>query len=94
MSKLSKQQVINNLIEIYASDTSVRDAMIPQIKQECENIHQTLGIPPVDWGFLHLPAKLQTTNPEVYFTRLMEIYFALHGEKWIRELYKRNKQTA
>lgn len=93
MAKLSKQQLISNLIEIYSNDTSVRDAMIPQIKAEIEREQTMLGLSAYDWDFMRLPQKLQQTNPEIYFTRLMELYFSNKGDKWLREMYTNNKES-
>jgi hypothetical protein len=90
MAKLSKQQIITNLIEIYGRDTTVRDTMIPQIRAELERIQEMLGLPAFDWDYMRLPNKLLETRPDLYFTRLMEVYFANKGDKWIREQYKLN----
>jgi len=88
MSKLSQHQIRINLIKIYGSDTTVRDAMIPQIRAELERQQVLLGLPKVDWDRLHLPTTLQSADPEAYFIRLMMAYFASKGDKWLREQYK------
>jgi hypothetical protein len=90
MAKLSKQQIITNLIEIYGSDTTVRDTMIPQIKAEIEREQEMLSLPAYDWTYMRLSDKFLETRPDLYFTRLMEIYYSNKGDKWLRELYKRN----
>jgi len=90
MSKLSQHQIRLNLIEIYGSDTTVRDCMIPQIRAEVEREQTLLGLPPVDWNRLHLPDSLKETDIEAYFFRLMMVYFSNKGDKWLRELYRNN----
>jgi hypothetical protein len=93
MSKLSKQQIITNLIEIYGSDIKVRNYLIPQIKAEIAREEVMLGLPNkavanLDFTFVNLPESQRTT--EVYFQRLMEIYYSNKGNKWLREVYKSN----
>jgi hypothetical protein len=93
MSKLSKQQIITNLIEIYGSDIKVRNYLIPQIKEEIAREEVMLGLPNkavanLDFTFVNLPESQRTT--EVYFQRLMEIYYSNKGNKWLREVYKSN----
>jgi len=93
MSKLSQHQIRLNLIEIYGSDTKVRDAMIPQIKAEIEREEAMLGLPNkaianLDFTFVSLPESHRTT--EVYFMHLMLMYFSNKGDKWLRELYRNN----
>ena len=92
MAKLSKAVMVAELIEIYGTDTVVRDKMIPQIKQEINKQQTMLGLPEYDFAYMRLPDSLLTTQPEIYFTRLMELFFSNKKDHWVKELYKANKK--
>ena len=90
MAKLSKDKMTADLINHYSSDASVRDALIPQIRAEMQRHNDALGIGTIDWAFMRLPDSLLAQHPQVYFERLMTIWFDYHGYDWVREQYNNN----
>jgi len=90
MAKLSKQQMIEDLIELYSSDATVRDRMIPQIKNELQRINDQMQLGAIDWDFMRLSDAFYQRNPSAYFAMLMNYFFAMRDYNYVREQYNIN----
>ena len=93
MPKISRDTMIQRLIELYNSDAEVRARMIPEIQQELQRLNLVLGLGEIDWDFMRLPKKLLEQNPTVYFERLMQHFYQQHNYAWIADLYQRNRDA-
>lgn len=90
MAKLSKQEMVQELIELYGSDPAVRDHIIGQIKQEIQRTNDALGLGPVDWDFMRFGDAAYARNPDVYFRRLMEYHYSTRNYKTVLSNYNDN----
>jgi hypothetical protein len=85
MSKLSRSDIIKELIDSYTSQSpEVVEYVVKQLDEELDRIKLTL------WGFSTEQLADSKTN---WRTRnnysILEEYFAMKGDRWLRELHRR-----
>jgi len=90
MAKLSKQQMITRLIDLYGSDAEMREVLIDDTKRELQRINDLMGLGALDWDFMRLPDRLRTTDPQIYYERVMGYYYEYMSYERLSKHYKEN----
>jgi hypothetical protein len=92
MAKISKDTMEQRLIDLYAEDTQVRDAVFKGTKAELLRLNNEFGTPgsEADHEFWGTTDEKYQRFPYPTFQRLMRMFYAQRGYDWVRESYKDN----
>lgn len=80
--------MIAELITLLGSEQGMRHYWIHYAKLALNEYQQAQGLPEFDFAFANVPDSLLETNPDTYFTRLLELYYNTKSYDYIVDLYE------